>query len=147
MSTIAEILARQAEAIKEKSTAQAAADYLRKAADLLDGGVNKPVKVSFAEIAKAKKSSVVRFSKAMQADKQKQIDDALKAAGWSLIGNKDGQKVYGKKDKPGLQLRIKGNSFEVYQGDQIQQAKTELTLLKNYLAEASGPVTANKGTI
>jgi hypothetical protein len=149
--SIDESIKRQAELIKNPDARlKLAAQFEEMAKTLRGDAPAKPMK--FAEIfgdKKTKLSRAERFGAAMAAGRAADAVTALRAAGWSMLGTgKEDPQKWGMKGKPGLQLRISGNSFEIFQGDDNIQPKTELSLMKNYLSPGKGgSVTANPSNL
>lgn len=137
----------QAKAVKDKQARLTMATQFEAMAKTLRDGVAADSTPAFFAENRAKKIAGRALSQrrmgAYYAEKAKQDEKALYGAGWRFMNDKDGTRTYGMKGKPGLQLRVSGNSFSIFQGDVVVQAKTELSLLKNYLT----PLPPDKGPI
>lgn len=86
-----------------------------------------------------------RFGAAMRADQMSQAATDLRASGWSMKGTgKEDPQVWGMKGKPGLELSISGNTFQIKQSGDVLQPKTDLALMKNYLSPVGSNSKTNK---
>ena|SRR5665647_750382 len=136
MSTINELINKQALAVKGASNAIKAAEALEQAAKFLRADAAKPIKMDFAAIVKEKQNRLAKFGQAIKDCRAKEAHQLLTSAGY-VRGNhdpKEGTAVY---SLPGKQrhylLKIKGESFTVTHGNDIKQAKTSLRDLQSYL--------------
>src|SRR5665647_934196 len=136
MTTVNELIRKQAMAVKNNSNAIKAAEALELAAKHLRAEATKPVKIDFAAVVKAKQDRLANFGQAIKDGKIKEAHQLLTHAGY-VRGNhdpKEGTAIY---SRPGKQrhylLKIKGESFTVTHDNDIKQAKTPLSDLQSYL--------------
>lgn len=150
MSTV-ESIKKQAEIIKDPGARLKLAEQFEAMAKTLRDAT--PAKQqTFREILASKNKDVAgrisraeRFGQAMAADRAKQATIALRAAGWRMKSDaKADPQVWVTKVKPGLQLRVSGDSFEIVHGDEVVQPKTSMSLMKNYLSPTQGGSVTNK---
>lgn len=137
MSTIKELLEKQAFAVKENSKKLKQAEELEKKAAALRAEANKPVRLDLKEIRKAKDERLERFGQALFDSKTKAAEDLLTANGWQRDGaitqpkNETGN-VWINPKKPGMKIEIKGLAYVVYKND-VQESKGPLPNLETYL--------------
>jgi len=153
--SITEAIKKQAEIIKDSGARLKLAQQFEEMAKTLREAT--PAKEqTFREILKSankdrnnRLSRAEHFGKVMAADKAKQAVALMRSAGWSMLGTgKEDPQKWAMKGKPGLQLHISGNSFQIFQGNEELQPKTELSLLKNYVSPVKGKsITQNSGKI
>lgn len=136
MNAIQELIKKQAMAVKAGSNQIKAAKLLEDAAKLLRADAEKPIKLDFAAVVKAKQDRLAKFGQAIKDGRAKEAHQLLTNAGY-IRGNhdpKEGTAIY---SLPGKQrhylLKIKGESFTVTHGNDIKQAKTSLRDLQSYL--------------
>ena len=95
---------------------------------------NKLPKIDFKAIAKAKAGRLEKFAAAIKVDQFKQADDVLKINGWQKLStSKTGENVYGKKDKPGVQVKVTAGAFSVNHYTEVQHPKSDLSFLETFL--------------
>ena len=141
MSTINEIIQRQAAAVKQNSNALAAAEHLEKAAKLLRQGAQASqgaFKVDFSAIPKAKADRIAKFNASVREGYLKELEAKLERFGWvpGRFDEKENKRYFGNSKKRGFRLIVSGNHFSVHHGEEIKLAKTEISFIDDYLQSA-----------
>lgn len=135
-NTINQLLSKQAEAIRNKSNSEKAADLLEQAAKLIRGE-SPEMKVNLSQFraqkAKAKSDRLHRFSKVIGDDAIKTAESLLTQNGWKKSLAKD-KNIWVNANKPGVQLIMNDKDFMVKMGNEVIQPKTELGFLQEYVS-------------
>jgi hypothetical protein len=137
MSTIKELLEKQAAFVKTQSAKLKEAELLEKRAKQLRAEANKPAKIDFKAIRKAKDERLDKFAKALYSVKVKPSEDLLASNGWTKDGPVTQQSgeignVWVNPKKPNIKIEIKGSDFIVYKNDAVE-LEAPLSYLQDYL--------------
>lgn len=138
--SIVETIRKQAAAVKDEQARLAMATAFEALAKDLRGDTTE--KISFKKMfgSDKKPSRVQRIAAAMGAEKERKIEEQIKAAGWVAIGPANGPKAYGMPGKQGIQLRRLGGSFSVHHGAHTVQPKITPINVNEFLEEVKGKI-------
>ena len=135
MDTIADLIKKQAMAIKAKSDNLTIADHYEALAKLHRAQASAPVKLDFKAIAQAKRTKVEKFGEALRKLRERDIQQALTSAGWALWQTEKttGIRSYLHQQKRNSIIKISGDKFSVTLDGVVKVQKQDLSFLPKYL--------------
>lgn len=134
-----ELLQRQAAAVKSAGNAAnilKAAEFMKKAAALLEEEGKKAVRVDFKGAARDRISRAEARALKVTASFAKERHENIERYGWhrGFHNDKTGESTYGMPQKmPGYQLKIHGGRFSLYNGTEVKIDKLEVAHLETFL--------------